>query len=70
MKWEQTTLNITEQYQEVAQEVSNNEVFGDLLMLDQNVEDYGIDSDIIFQYFHLLEKISFDKKVLLAWHYV
>jgi len=50
--------------------VSNNEDFGDLLMLDQNVEDYGIDSDIIFQYFHLLEKISFDKKVLLAWHYV
>ena len=63
MSWEQITLNITEQYQEVAQEVANNEDFGDLLVLDQNVEDSGIASDIICQYFHLLEKVSFEKKV-------
>ena len=63
MSWEQIAINITEQYPEVAQEVANNEDFEDMLNLDQNVEDSGVASDIVFRYFHLLEKVSFEKKV-------
>ena len=63
MSWEQIAINVTEQYPEVAQEVANNQDFEDMLNLDQNVEDSGVASDIVFRYFHLLEKVSFEKKV-------
>ena len=34
-----------------------------MLNMDQNVEESGVTSDIVFRYFHLLEKVSYERKV-------
>ena len=58
-----TNIWLAQQYPQIAQEVENDEEFEDMLNMDQNVEESGVTSDIVFRYFHLLEKVSYERKV-------
>ena len=63
LSWDEINSNITDLFPKVAKELENDEEFEDMLNFDQNVEDSGVTSDIVFRYFHLLEKVSHDKKI-------
>ena len=56
MNWEQMLNNIENLFPQVMADMKNDDKLNDMLKFDPNQVDSGVTTDVIFRYFHLLEK--------------